>query len=111
MIISTLYAHLVGVLRVGEEVRLPELRVERAQDVVEDLPDVRVVVGQADALGRVLGQHLVEERLLDSEGAAGRHDGDRARHRRLALLLLQRVGDHEEGAKADGHPLRSVDDL
>ena len=68
-------------------------------------------MGQTDGLGRVFRQHLVEESLLDAEGAAGGHHADRAGHRRFALLLLERVGHHEEGAKADRHSLGRVDDL
>ena len=96
--------------RGGQHEGLAKLRVERAQNVVENFEHVGVVGGDADALGRVLGQHFVEG-FLDAQRAAGGHDADGARHGRLALLLLERVGHHEEGVQADGHPFWRVDEF
>jgi hypothetical protein len=49
----------------GHHVWLAEVLVESPQNIVEDLPDVRIVGGDSYILRCVLRQHLVEEGLLD----------------------------------------------
>ena len=61
-------------------------------NIILHLSDVWVVGRDANALSGVLRQHLVEEGLLDPQGAAGRHHSHRPRWEwqpiSLTVLLL-----------------------
>ena len=48
---------------------------------------------RTDDLGLLVRERGVEEDLLDAQRVARGHDGARGGHGRLAVLLLQAVGD------------------
>ena len=103
--------YLVRILRVGEQIRFADLSIERAQDVVKHFSNVGIVMGKPDAFRRVLRQHFVQESLLNSQRTSGGHHPNGSWHRWFAFFLLEGVGDDQDGAEANGHPLRSINDL
>ena len=78
--------------------------------IILHLSDVWVVGRDANALSGVLRQHLVEEGLLDPQGAAGRHHSHRPRWEwqpiSLTVLLLSGA-DSGGGAPCDPHKAQS----
>lgn len=55
--------------------------------------------------------YLAQIGLFDPHCAAGREGANGAGHGRLSFLLLEAVGNDEEGAEANVHPLGGQDDL
>ena len=89
--------YLIGILQIGHDQGASELNIEGPQDTVEHFAHVRIVGRHTDTARRVFRQHLAQIGLLNPHGASGREDAHRARHRWLSFLLLQTVGDDQEG--------------